>query len=111
MPNLTLHGKITWARKIFAKINNGTVLSQIAKKLNVTDILPLLLGVSAFPFHSWLMNLFSNAVLSIDQTCFNYRLSRARIVTERACGRLKGRWRELQRKCECYYSTKRQQHT
>ena len=73
--------------------------------MNETDIPPLLLGDGAFPFHTWLMKPFSNAVLSIDQKYFNYRLSRARMVTEGAFGRLKECWRVLQRKCECNKDT------
>ena len=93
------------ATNIYARINNGTILPHIAKKLNETDIPPLLLDDGAFPFHTWLMKPFSNAVLSIDQKYFNYRLSRARMVTEGAFGKLKGRWRVLQRKCECNKDT------
>ena len=83
------------ATNIYTRINNDTVLPHIAKLLNETDFPPLLLGDGAFPFHTWFMKPCSNAVLSIDQKYFNYRLK------ERASGRLKGRWRVLQRKCEC----------
>ena len=61
---------------------------------------PLLVGDSAFPFHSWLMKPYTNAVLTPKQRNFNYRLSRARMVTEGPYGQLKGRWRVLLRKCE-----------
>ena len=60
----------------------------------------LILGDSAFPFKTWLTKPFTNAVLTPQQHYFNYRLSRARMVTECAYGQLKGRWRVLERKCE-----------
>ena len=51
------------------------------------------------------MKPYSNAFLSHDRKYFNYRLSRARIVTEGVFGRLKGRLRVLLRKCECAKAT------
>ena len=41
-----------------------------------------------------------DAVLPEDKRYFNYRHSRARLVTEGAFGRLKSRFRVLFRKCE-----------
>ena len=63
---------------------------------------PLLLGDSAFPFKTWLMKPFTNAVFTEEQKYFNYRLSRARMTTEGAYGKLKGRWRILNRTCESW---------
>lgn len=65
-----------------------------------TTVYPLILGDSAFPLQSWLMKPYTNAVLSKEQRNFNYRLSRARMVTEGAYGQMKGRWRVLLRKSE-----------
>ena len=41
-----------------------------------------------------------DAVLTPDKAYFNYRLSRARMITECAFGKLKGRFRVLFGKCE-----------
>ena len=59
-----------------------------------------MVGGSAFPLRIWLMKPFTNAVLTAQQRYFNYRLSRARMVSEGAYGQLKGIWRVLLRKSE-----------
>ena len=59
-----------------------------------------MLGDSAFLHHTWLQKSFTCANPTDKQSYFNFRLSRARMVTECAFGQLKGRWRVLYRKCE-----------
>ena len=57
---------------------------------------PLLIADSAYPLLPWLLKPFaSNISLTSKQNNFNYHLSRARIVSENAFGRLKARWRRL----------------
>ena len=90
---------------LYSEIVKGNVIPSIAKKEGDVEIPPVILGDSAFPFKTWLLKPYTNAVLSADQRYFNYRLSRARMVTEGAYGRLKGRWRVLMRKCESRKST------
>ena len=51
------------------------------------------------------MKPYGNAILTPEQRYFNYRLSRARMVTEGAHGKMKGRWRVLSRKCESKVET------
>ena len=85
---------------LYRSLITGQVIPSIAHDLNGSKIPPLLLGDGAFPFHTWLMKPYSNASLTSEQRYFNYRLSRARMVTEGAFGQLKGRWRILSRKCE-----------
>lgn len=72
----------------------------IGKSVGDVNVPPLIVGDSAFPLQTWLMKPFTNAVLSPQQRYFNYRLSRARMVSEGAYGQLKGRWRVLLRKSE-----------
>ena len=57
------------------------------KELDGVQISPILLGDSAFTHHTWLQKPYSHAVLSEEQSYFNYRLSRARMVVESAYGR------------------------
>ena len=72
----------------------------IGKVIGQQTVQPLIVADSAFPFTKWLMKPYTDAVLSERKRYFNYRLSRARMVTEGAFGQLKGRWRVLYRKCE-----------
>ena len=72
----------------------------IGKTVRDVTVPPLIVGDSAFPLCSWLLKPYTNAVLTPQQHYFNYRLSRARMVTEAAYGQLKGRWRVLFRKNE-----------
>ena len=65
----------------------------------------MIVADSAFPCTTWIMKPFTHATLVPEERNFNYRLSRARMVTEAAYGRLKGRFRVLYRKCECNQET------
>lgn len=85
---------------LWGKVQQGTVISNIAKVIDGIRVSPLKKGDSAFQFSTWLMKPYTNAILSQKQRYFNYRLSRARMVTEGAYGQLKGRLRILLRKCE-----------
>ena len=63
------------------------------------EIPPIILGDGAFPIRTWLQKPYGNAVLSEEQRYFNFRLSKGRLVTEGAFGRLKSRFRVLRRRC------------
>ena len=76
---------------LWQEISQGKILPGIAKNVGGVDVPPLIVGDSAFPFQTWLMKPYTNAVLTEKQKYFNYRLSRARMVTEGAYGQLKGR--------------------
>ena len=85
---------------LWSDIKNGKLLPNFIQEEEDISVPPLMLGDSAFPFESFLMKPYSNAVLTKQQRYFNYRLSRARMVIESAYGQLKGRWRFLLRKSE-----------
>ena len=60
------------------------------------NIPPLLIADSAYPHLPWILKPYTNnGSLTPEQKNFNYRLSRARIVSENAFRRLKARWRRL----------------
>ena len=79
------------ATDIYAEIARGQKLPSIAESEGNVDTPSLILDDSAFPFHTWLMKPYGNAIFTPEQRYFNYRLSRARMVTEGAYGKLKGR--------------------
>lgn len=89
------------ATELWERIKEHNFIPDIGHKVADVTIRPLIIGDSAFPFQPWLLKPYTNAVLTEKQRYFNYRLSRARMVTEGAYGQLKGRWRALLRKNEC----------
>lgn len=86
--------------QLYSVIKEFNFIPQISKEVNGVQVPLIVLGDSAFPLLPWLMKPYTNAAPTPKQYYFNYRLSRARMVTEGAFGRLKGRWRILLRKCE-----------
>ncbi len=84
---------------------NQETIPVMCKKIGQCDVPPLIVGDSAFPFTINLMKPISRGILNERQRYYNYRLSRARMVTECAYGQLKSRWRVLYKKCECNKDT------
>ena len=70
------------------------------QKVDGVVIPPMILGDSAFPLNTWLGKPYGDAVLTDERRYYNYRHSRARMVTEGAFGKLKSVWRVLHRKYE-----------
>ena len=83
----------------------GEAIPTMSKTIGQSDVPPLILGDSAFPFTINLMKPYSRGILNERQRYYNYRLSRARMVTECVYGQLKSRWRVLYKKCECSKDT------
>ena len=80
--------------------NAGKVLPDKNVVVDGGEAPPVILGDGAFPLSSWIMKPHRDAVLTPEKAYFNYRLSRARMITEGTFGKLKGRFRVLFRKCE-----------
>lgn len=91
---------ILQSTQLWKNITENNYVPSIAQDVNGINVPPLILGDSAFPLSPWLMKPYTNATLTVEQRYFNYRLSRARMVTEGAFGQLKSRWRVLLRKCD-----------
>ena len=85
---------------LWEKLKGDDFIPDIGHKVADITIRPLVIGDSTFPFQPWLLKPYTNAILTEKQRYFNYRLSRARMVTEGAYGQLKGRWSVLLRKNE-----------
>uniref|UniRef100_A0A8C3FK40 DDE Tnp4 domain-containing protein n=1 Tax=Chrysemys picta bellii TaxID=8478 RepID=A0A8C3FK40_CHRPI len=66
------------------------------QKITVGDVdMPIvILGDPAYPLMPWLMKPYTGS-LDSSHELFNYRLSKCRMVVERAFGCLKGRWHTL----------------
>lgn len=60
----------------------------------------LVLADGAFPFRTYVMKRYSQAVPTQEQKLFNRKHGNSRVIVENAFGLLKGRFRVLSRKCE-----------
>ena len=76
------------------------MIPNVVQEVEDVEIPTLILGERAFPLRTFMMKPYGDAILPDDKRYFNYRHSRARLVTEGAFGRLKYRFRVLFRKCE-----------
>ena len=80
---------------LYERGQNRTLLPDWTKQIAGHDVPIALLGDPAYLLLPWLMKAYpNNGHLSHEQKCFNYRLSKARVVVEHSYGRLKGRWRK-----------------
>ena len=104
-PRNTHDSILSQSSQIWKDINAGYVLPQGARTVQQEGILPINLGDGAFPMKSWLLKPYGNAILTAEQSYFNYRLGRSRMVTEGAFRKVKGRFRVLHRKCESQKDT------
>lgn len=96
---------ILQSTQIWRDITENNIIVAISKKIGGVEVGPLIVADSAFPCTTWIMKPITCATLTPEERNFNYRLSRARMVTEGAYGRLKGRFTVLHRKCECNQDT------
>ena len=99
-PGNTHDSTLFQSTNLWQRIIKGEVLSECAVQNNNITIPPLI-GDGAFPIRTWLVKPHGDAILTEKKRYYNYRLSsRARMVSEGAFGKLKGRWRVLLKKCE-----------
>ena len=80
---------ILQSTELWHEVTENNVITSMAKTIEGTEVYPMILGDSAFPFRIWLMKPYTHANLKPVEANFNYHLSRARMVIERAFGQLK----------------------
>ena len=90
---------------IYKKYNNKEILQGEELCINGCEIPAFLVGDSAYPLLPWLLKPFATSpFLTSEQKSFNYRISRGRVVVEIAFGRLKARWRRLNKQNDMFVS-------
>ena len=99
-PGNTHDSTLFQSTSLWEKITAGSILPKSVLEIEGQAIPPLILGDGAFPMRTWIIKPYGDAILNEQKRYLNYRLSRARMVTEGAFGKLKGRWRVLSKKCE-----------
>ena len=78
------------------KAENEAILVSLTKILHGHQVRPLILGDAAYPLKKWLMKPYPKiGALTQEQIAYNLALSKARVVVETCFGRLKSRWRCL----------------
>ena len=81
---------------LYNEIECNHILPNRTVSISGVDVPLYMIGDSAYPLKKWLMKPFAhNTYLNEQQQNYNYRVCRARIVTEILFGRLKARWRRL----------------
>ena len=81
---------------LYNEIEHNYILTNSTMIVSGVHIPIYMIGDSAYPLKTWVMKPFAhNTDLNEQQRNYNYRVCRARIVSEIAFGRLKARWRRL----------------
>ena len=71
------------------------MIPNVVQQVENVAIPPLILGDEAFPLRTFMIKPQEDPILADDKWYFNYRHSRAGLVTEGAFGRLKSRLKVL----------------
>ena len=84
---------------VYSEIESGQELPNRSLILDTYGKIPFTtVGDSASPSHSWLLKSYKEGT----RVYFNRRLCSDSVVSERAYGMLKGRWRILYKKTDCH---------
>ena len=74
---------ILQSTQLWKDITENDLVPSIGQEVSKNVIVqPLILGDSAFPLCPWMMKPYTDATLTVQERYFNYRLSRARMITE-----------------------------
>ena len=82
---------------LYQRASNQKVLREPVGRISIRAIHPYLVRDRAYPISPWLMKPSPEATRDPGEITFNKELSSARVAIECAFGRLKSRWRILQK--------------
>ena len=85
---------------LYQRASNEDILREPVERIGITDIRPYLVGDSAYSISPWLMKPYPEATRDPGEITFNKELSSPRVAIECAFGRLKSRWRILQKRLD-----------
>lgn len=82
---------------LYQKIRSGEWLDHSPRQIEQYNVKPFLVADSAFPLACNMMKCFEGTSLPHWKHSFNYSVIRTRRVVEQAFGRLKGRWKVVEK--------------
>ncbi|KAL0985639.1 hypothetical protein UPYG_G00159810 [Umbra pygmaea] len=102
LPGSLLDTQVLRESTLWELASRGNHFPAYTRNIDGVNVGYYILGDSAYPLQNWLIKPFSDTGrLTTEQQIYNRKISRARVVVEKAFVRLKGRWRCLLKRNDC----------